>query len=276
MDNIIWRNLARPQTDSYDTTVILDYASRSSRSEAIRSSKGFCSKSKVTAFDGAISIDYFPSSAPGRLVMDRFKNAPLDHENIFKASKYIRLWEPVFNQIRCLVEAIHPWIDIHATRNELGGCCRSRKGTIYATVNSPYGLAQSIVHEMAHMKLQHLGLMRESTDKFITNSSEELYESPIRKDYKRPMTAVFHAQYVLIHISALDIYNIRYANNEEDGHSWLRLLNNNLLKVRDGEHEIKKNLKSDAIGSEFFAGFFEWSDEVIREGDKLLSLHNEQ
>jgi hypothetical protein len=273
MDNIIWRNLARPQTDGYDTTVILDYASRSSRGEAISSGKGLCRKSKVTAFDGAISIDYFPSSAPGRLVMDRFKNAPLDHENIFKAAEYIRLWEPIFNQIRCLVEAIHPWIDMYAPGNELGGCCRSRmdvRGTIYATVNSPYGLAQSIVHEVAHMKLQHLGLMRESTDKFITNSSEELYNSPIRQDCKRPMTAVFHAQYVLIHISALDICNIHYTHNEEDRHSWLRLLNNNLLKVRNGDHEIKKHLKPDAIGSEFFAGFFEWSDEVIREGDKLL------
>lgn len=268
---IDWSRMAKPQNDGYDTKIILEFIQQKiKKNEALSS---FESKKKpiVTSFNGTVGIDYVKGHPS-----NRFIDAPLHHENIDKAVNYVCLWEPVFIQFQKIIHTIHPWIDTFVESDSLGSCSHSKDnllGVIYATVNNPHGLAQAFVHEMAHNKLRSLGIMLESADKLIMNASDELFDSPIRKDCKRPMTAVFHAQYSFMHVTALDIININKSDGEEDKLKWLCLLQNNIPRMEEGDIEIKKHLKTDEDGADFFKGFFDWSEEVLTEGNLLLKKY---
>jgi HEXXH motif-containing protein len=175
------------------------------------------------------------------------------------------------------MDSFHPLLDrtIPAGENGkyLGSSSHSEEsmfGTMYATVYDPMGLAQAFVHEMAHHKLRALGISTEGTSGLIVNPPDELYASPIRKDKLRPMSAVFHAEYSFIYVTALDIRMIELETADDKKANLLKLLARNVIRMEEGFDTIWKNIKVDHDGRKFVDSFLRWAEQIIYRGKVML------
>ena len=187
---IDWSRLAEPQADQYDTDVILRLASRRSR-RAERSCTG--ERRSVSRRPHSMGRWRFVTRAgrcpnllrcrrniPTRLPITRTS----EH-----AAEHVRSWPVGFAQCQRLLEAIHPathpQMPLESTDIYRGSLCHSFErlfGTIWATIFCPTGLAEAIVHEMAHQKLRVLGVSVESATAVVGNNPSNLYASPVIKD----------------------------------------------------------------------------------------------
>ncbi|MBM3464698.1 MAG: HEXXH motif domain-containing protein, partial [Armatimonadetes bacterium] len=200
--------------------------------------------------------------------------------NIWAAADYVRRWPQAYLQFRRLMDSFHPMIDRNVPESEynirLGSNSHSDEpmfGAMYASYFDPLGTAEAMVHEMAHNKLRGLGVYVEWAQRIITNPPDELFESPIRKDVLRPMTAVLHAQYSFIHVTQLDLKMIAAETDETMIPKMLFLLAANVPRMEEGFDEMRRNAKLDATGELFMDAFNRWSDKVIEEGNRLLEKH---
>lgn len=263
--DVFWTRIAEPQEDQYDSLVALELARKNGY---IRPPIG----DALTAFDGKVAIRndiafLEPNCVP----------AQHNHHNIEKACDLIRLWPAAFTQMQLLVESISVFMDTRFDmyENSIGSIsCHGDKGFgwIAATVNNAEGLAQAMVHEMAHNKLRALGVDLESAERIIMNPPDEKFKSPIRHDCLRPMPAVLHAQYSFTYVAALCIEIIKATQNREM--SCLiaeRALAGKLPKLKFGIEIIEKNAKIDRAGAGFMEGLFRWLDRVFDDGYDILN-----
>ena len=161
-NSIDWGRLAEPQADQYDSDVVLELAS--STTSAGRSQ--FYRRSPVgdspTVFEGQVAVRYVYRSLPEFASLStQFQDAPVDHPNIRMAAEYVRCWPVGYAQCLRLLEAIHPAMDPRIPLESIevyrGSACHSYEqlfGTMWTTIFCPIGLAEAIVHEMAHQKLR--------------------------------------------------------------------------------------------------------------------------
>lgn len=159
---------------------------------------------------------------------------------------------------------------------------------VYVACNDPQGCAEGIYHEVGHARLEAIGLEIESHDNMLLlNGPDELYDSPVRWDQKRPMSAVVQAVYSWIVFTENDIqcavnlpgYDIK------DPEMWPMLtpaeasagyMITNIPKIQDGLDEIRKYAKLTPEGVKFFDGYLEWGDSVVTRGIEVLkSVHKE-
>lgn len=126
---------------------------------------------------------------------------------------------------------------------------------------------------MAHQKLRALGVSIETADRLITNSPSEQFESPIRKDRKRPMAAVVHAQYSFIHVTALDLYMLAEARGQRERQLILMLLARNVPRMQSGYEEVARHVKTDDAGRRFIDAFMRWSSGVLARGQAALDAN---
>src|SRR5262249_11093721 len=143
-------------------------------------------------------------------------------------------------------------------------------GTLYATIYDPVALAEAFVHEMAHNKLRALGVYFEDAQRFILNPPDELLESPIRKDIRRPMTAVLHAQYSFMYVTNLNLHMIATEPDPRNVALYLTYLNNNLPRMEFGHDQVKDSIRVDDDGRAFLDGFLAWSEDVFAQGNHVL------
>jgi len=273
-DDIDWRRMAEPQEDQYDTRVTLELATRGvsplRREPYVRRPV----EGSPTIFDGAVAVRHIGGHCPD---LSRYRNGPVEHPNIRAAAEYVRRWPAVFEQFKALMDTFHPMTDTLVPDDlpepVLGSSSHSEEsmfGTMWATFHDPLGLAQAFVHEMAHQKLRALGVSVERADRLITNRPEELYSSPIRKDRPRPMTAVFHAEYSFIYVTALDLKMIGAERDPRARASLHTLLGRNVPRMEEGLEVITKHVRTDEPGRVFVDAFTDWAARVIREGNAVL------
>jgi HEXXH motif-containing protein len=172
-----------------------------------------------------------------------------------------------------LIDSVHPLLIPNTPQDDPDhfGYARSHGeedmfGTLMASVNSPVMLAECLVHEMSHHKLRAFGVSVEATWRFITNPPEALFESPIRKDRLRPMTAVFHATYSYTYVTELDL---RIIDGERDGRRMdklLRRLAHNVKRLEEGRALLRQHMTVDAKGEIFMAPYNDWLDTVLARG----------
>ncbi len=271
---IEWERMAVPQTDQYDTETILRLAQTQSsplRSELyVRRPVG----DAAAVFDGQVAVRYINQDVMG---LPNFVNASQDHPNIPKAATYVQCWPEVYEQFKKLIDTVHPFIDTTMDPRHqdvsVGSSSNSNEhlfGTLCATVNDPIGLAQAMVHEMAHQKLRAMGISVETATRLIVNPPDDLYESPIRKDRSRPMTAVFHAQYSFMHVTQLDIKMLEHIDDEATRDAVLCLLARNVIRMEAGHKDVAGNIQTDADGKKFIGAFLEWSEKVLLEGNAIM------
>jgi hypothetical protein len=263
--DVSWTRVAEPQEDQYDSFVAIELARR----------QGYVSApigEALTAFDGKVAIRnditfLDPNCVP----------AEHNHHNIEKACALIRFWPSAFTQMQLLVESISVFMDTRFDmyENSIGSIsCHGDKGFgwIAATVNTAEGLAQAMVHEMAHNKLLALGVGLESAERIILNPPDERFKSPIRYDCLRPMPAVIHAQYSFTYVAALCIEIIKAARNKEMSYLIAeRALATKLPKLEFGLEVIEKNVKIDQAGAGFIEGLFRWLGRVFDDGHHILN-----
>ena len=260
---VAWHRLAEPQTDQYDTQVTLDLARQNGyMRQPVEESPTWLGSQVALRDDGT----YFPESC---------RLAPVDHPNIQRAADLLRQWSTVFIQCQQLLDSVCLFLDANISPDTDGGsiCGPGTRGfgTIAATVNSAVGLAEAVVHEMGHHKLRALGVDMESAERLITNAPEELFQSPIRYDSQRPMTAVLQAQYSYTYVSALDIHIYQAPGvPERYRRSAAQSLSVNLPKLAFGREVISTHAETDAAGAAFLAGYFAWLDGVIETGFAIL------
>jgi hypothetical protein len=277
--NVIdWSRMAEPQDDQYDTQVTLEFATTKSsplrREPYVRRSP----QGSPTIFDGAVAVRYIRDECPNP---SRHANGPLEHPNIALGVEYVRRWPTVFMQFCSLMDSFHPMIDLALPTEPSGAMLGSSShseesmfGTMYGTCYDPLGLAQAFVHEMAHQKLRALGVSFETTTRLIINVPDELFESPIRKDKPRPMSAVFHAEYSFIYVTALDLKMIEAETDPQNRTKLLSLLARNCVRMEEGLAVIRKHVRVDPNGRKFADGFFDWAERVIAQGNSILKARS--
>lgn len=138
---------------------------------------------------------------------------------------------------------------------------------VYTTIVSHQGCVEGMYHEVGHLRLNALNLEIEKHDgRLFTNTSEELYESPIRRDKKRPMSAVIQAIYSWIIFGENDIQCAKIEGNSRESADYLII---NLPKIEDGLATIRQHIKCTPEGKDFFDGYLEWGEDVCDRGRAL-------
>jgi len=138
---------------------------------------------------------------------------------------------------------------------------------VYVTIESPQGCAEGIYHEVGHARLNALNLHIEQHDgRLFSNSQDELYESPIRRDKKRPLSAVIQAIYSWIIFSENDLQCAKITGNATESAEYLIT---NLPKIEDGLVTIRQHIRCTPEGTAFFDGYFEWGDDVCTRAREL-------
>lgn len=276
LNSLDWSRLAEPQADQYDTNVILQLAA-SATNPYQRRPVG----TAPSVFDGSVAVRYVYHELPEfESLALQYPDAPLDHQNIAIAAEYVRTWPTAFTQCQQLLDSIHPALhpemSLESTEIYRGSLCHSYEslfGTMWATIFCPLGLAEAMVHEVAHQKLRALGVSVESATAIVGNDPSDLYVSPIIKDRLRPLSAVLHAEYSYVHVTALDIAIVEAEQNLERREVMCGVLETNLARIEEGYESLRKHFIPGAHGEEFIQSFFAWTERTIDAGRDLLH-HN--
>ena len=270
---IAWDRLAAPQADGHDTDEILRRARQrhpdldDARARALASAQH-------RVCDDRIAVLHLGDPCPRA---PDYAHGPLDHPVLREALALLARWPAAARQLPRLIHTISPMVEAArpdavwpAIRGSASTSQSSRFGCIWVTTQDPAATAQALVHEMAHHKLFALGLELESSDRLIINSVDELYTSPIRTDRKRPMSAVFHAQYSFMHVTALDLAMLTGETDPAMRSHLAALLRRNLERMQAGRLEIATHARTDRDGAAFLAGFDAWSDHVLTAAHHAL------
>jgi HEXXH motif-containing protein len=170
------------------------------------------------------------------------------------------------------METLHPAVDLSMPRILPGSrirsashSCEQRFGTLWATVNSAAGLAQSMVHEMAHHKLRVLGVAAGSADIVVANGSEDMFPSPV-VDFPRPMSAILHAHYALLHVMALDIALLKSVRRTAVVAALSRSYVRHAALLNQSATTIRTHMVVDAFGASFMPTLWAWMERVLEDG----------
>jgi hypothetical protein len=271
---IDWSRVAQPQADGYDTDVVFRLRAATAPPAGVHDDR---STAAPTLFGGRVVV---VNRLEGGLRGRGFRPARCDHPNLGRAAEYLNAWPEVALQFPRLVSTIQPWNDTSRTPEQWlanpGSSSHSLEeefGTIMATVDSPIGLANAMVHEMAHHKLRALGVSILTATRLITNDPREEYFSPI-KGRKRPLTAVLHAQYSFIHVVCLecalqssDHLSVDEKRKARERFSW------HVSSMERGYGELERHARTDADGAVFLDAFMKWSREVLQRAKDILAAN---
>jgi HEXXH motif-containing protein len=144
---------------------------------------------------------------------------------------------------------------------------------VYVTVDDALGLAQALIHETAHQKLDALGVHMNKADRLIVNDAAESYPHPHFAGRREPMTAVFHEQYTFIHVAALNLHMLAEADNARERQRILMLLARNTPRMEAGHDEIAGNIRTDRDGALFVDALLKWSRNVLARGRAELDAN---
>jgi HEXXH motif-containing protein len=258
-DEVDWARVPEPQQDGYDTRLALALAMRELDWRQPP-------PAPPHAFDGRVALRPWrpdtalnPQLVPGRT----------DHPNLLRAEACVkRAWPVAHRQFAELVAELAP-MDLREAADgpsvgSFSGHSPAPPFAIYVTCFDAFGTAESLVHEMAHIKLRSLGVQVESASRLIVNPPSELYRSPLRSQ-RRPMTAVVHAFYSWLHIPELDT---RWA--EFDPHRALMRLARNCDWIEAMAQEIDAHIRTDDAGARFMPPLFAWAGRLLTRGRELV------
>jgi HEXXH motif-containing protein len=195
-----------------------------------------------------------------------------DDPRIAAGLALLRRWPEGRAMARELLEVLHPALEPDLQPGGATLAIRSsshssedRFGSLWATINSPIGLAQAVVHELAHHKLRALGVAEERAYTVVANDATECRPSPLVA-WPRPMTAVLHAQYALVHITALDVALLETARSSAERKALGRSFRCHAALLHEGARTLRKYLVVDAVGVAFMRGLWDWMEQTVARG----------
>lgn len=192
------------------------------------------------------------------------------------AARLVQCWSTGAAQARALIRILHaahephrpeeldapevapPWRVISSSSHSY----MDRPGTLWATIDSPVGLAEAICHEMAHHKLRALGVAFETARRIVANSPGERYPSPILGGRPRAMPALLHAHYALLHMVALDL-EILSSGPAQAHPVAVALMRQHLRLLHIGDSLVWTNLVVDDAGAQFLPPVRAWQASLF-------------
>jgi prolyl 4-hydroxylase len=123
---------------------------------------------------------------------------------------------------------------------------------------------------MAHQKLRVLGVSFESATAIVGNDPSDVYDSPIIKERRRPMTAVLHAQYSYVYVTTLDLHMFRAERDPAKREVFGRVLERNLARIEEGYETLQTYFKPGEHGKEFMEGLIAWTEKTMGLAKDLL------
>ena len=275
MTDVDWSRLAEPQADGYDTGQALWFAEHEVSPSRPQPYRRRPADGAPTLFEGQVAVRNRPV---GGLQPPRYAPAAPDHPHLPKAAACVAIWPEMARQLPALVDTVQPWSDVSVPAETWlqvpGSSSHSEEGefgVVMVTVDSPIATAQAMVHEMAHHKLRAFGVSLLSATRLVTNDPADLYVSPIITDRRRPMTAVLHAQYSFMHVTALDVAIYDGAEGDQAlADQAVFLLARNVPRMERGYEEIARHIRTDDAGAAFVDAFMAWSSRVLARGREIL------
>jgi HEXXH motif-containing protein len=262
---IDWSRLAEPQVDGYDTDAVSRLAGDHAAAVPADVKVGEPWFAVAPVYDGRPDF---------RRDFARYAIADAGHPNLARAVDLVDTWSVGAAQARRLMRVLHAGLD-PAVASDVGWETISTMshsyedafGTMWATVHSALGLAEAIVHEMAHHKLRALGVRFESADRIVANPHRELYPSPLLGGRLRPMSAVVHAQYALLHMMALKVELLVCGGvcGPEADTLVRTLLRRDARLVSEGAVIVRHNLVVDDYGLRFMPALWRWQERLLAE-----------
>jgi HEXXH motif-containing protein len=125
-------------------------------------------------------------------------------------------------------------------------------------------------HELGHSKLRLLGIDLEKWDALILNDPAEVFDSPIRKDKKRPMGAVLHAQMSYTNVLDLDLHALAVETDEAMRARIMESIKIHYRKLLAGFHEIQSHIRVDRDGAAFMDGYYRWAEGLFEQAARLI------
>ena len=276
--NIDWKRVCKPQPDQYDSHVI---------ARLLHERHGWVKRvpqpGVPTICDGMVAVVKDPTQTEESIAWANAQRPdyPLyngvDHWNDTIAAKidpYLRTWTEGHEMLKLFLDEFWPKWSGTMTEDTMG-CVSGHYelanrwkyptsmrdmtlNAVYVTINSPQGCAEGIYHEVGHARLEALGINIENHDgRLILNTDDELYFSPIRRDKKRPMSAVIQAIYSWIIFSENDLQCATVpGTNSAQYLVW------NLPKIEDGLKEIQAHVRTTPEGKDFMDSYLEWGYDV--------------
>ncbi|MBQ4822096.1 HEXXH motif-containing putative peptide modification protein [Aquimarina sp. MMG016] len=264
-----WEHMAVPQSDGSDTKLFLEYAKNTNLQVTEDAQSG-----EPRIFNNKVALRHLDWD---EAFLEKFEHAPFTHPSIQEAEALIALWPEVYDQCSKILKTVNPMLIKGIADDKNYGGSNSHQpentlGAVWATVHNPVLLAQALVHEMAHNKLFSLGQHFESTAPLFTNGEEEVFDSPVRLDIPRPISAVFHGVYAFTHVLALD--RILFEKSElEDKKQILGLLHFNALRVKKGAALIRKCAKLTDNGEAFVDRFLQWAEDEVTKALEICKAN---
>jgi hypothetical protein len=263
---IDWSRVAKPQDDGYDIQILRQHL------VASRGWEKHQPNSVLTMCEGMVAIDderYFagPTMASFVEIHERMPSP----EDIAKVEKYLKGWPTGYLSLQGFLDEFwpkafrkpHPGVRGSSSGNEI----HEGKNCVYVTVDDPQGCAAGIYHETGHLRLKALGIDLETHDgRLLQNAPTELYDSPVRFDKKRPMSAVVHGLYSWLMFCENDIQCGELYNREDS----CIYLQGNIPKIANGLNEVRCHLKTTEAGATFFDSMLSWGDDIVRRGQAMI------
>lgn len=265
--SIDWRRVAEPQADGYDLKV-MEQCLAEGRYGAKTARTVPADAPLIWPEGRARFIRMSDHQAPS----SDLKDLPLDSPLVAAGLANLDAWPEVQALCRQAMIALCP---MTTGRPQSGHGCTCGNygddwGWIYVSGDNSWGLAEGIVHEMGHWKLRAFGVWFEDwTNLLLLNAPEELYDSAVRKDKKRPIGAVLHAHYSYVHVAEMCVRILAAsAKPTSDDVDWTAL---QLRRITEGVATLRAHARgTPGVGDEFLAGLYDWTDRVIQNGTALI------
>ena len=270
----MWYTLARPQPDGRDISLLAQY--ENNRTGWVKATPN----TAVTLLDGTIAVYAGP-----RLHRGMGPNArAATSEEITAAwateqEKYLRAWDVGCEALKHYLDEYwaYEMVNDDGSLRHGAGCSSGHisfdrdpevtSHCVQVTKTDLQGCAQGIFHEYAHLRLETLGIEVETHDGILLlNGPDELYDSSVRFDIKRPMSAVLHGVYAWLMFTEND-YHVYQANacgcNPSHAKSrFIQYSQHNIPKIQNGIAEIQRYGKFTPEGAEFIRGVYDWADDL--------------
>ncbi len=292
--NIDWKRIAKPQTDAYDSHVI---------ARLLYDKYGWkkiIPTTELTLCDGAVAVCLDRQYTAEQLVSSESTMVNgleyMTPEKVAQINRFMMAWPEGGLMLQNFLDEY--WAKWSTIMTEPGRGCSSghyemkssihehshTKGlvlnAVYVTANDSQGCSEGTYHEVGHARLESLGIdIGEHDGQLLLNGPDELYDSPVRWDVKRPMSAVVQAVYSWIMLSEADLQcglnltgwdtknpNIQVTPKQASANYMI----GNLPKVQDGLEEIRKHAKLTPAGVDFIDGYLEWGYSVVERSLVML------
>jgi hypothetical protein len=279
----MWYTLARPQHDGSDIPLL---------NERERARTGWSKatpNTSITFLDGSLAV--YAGPHPQRQNQGMSRNAiravesDLTPEWVTSFEPYLRTWQV---GARALEAYLDEWwvfevVDDDGNIRRNGAGCSSGhmdmvrdvypRHAVLVTRTDLQGAAQGIYHEYGHLRLQTLGINIETHDRvLLLNEPTELYNSSVRTDIQRPMSAVLHGVYAWLMFTENDYQLFMGSDQQHMAKVKFELYSkHNVPKIQNGIAEIKAHGRFTPEGAEFIQGVYDWADDLCARCTQVYS-----